>query len=94
MTEAADIIRDKRRHWAAPGGSHDRKVRILARWLPGALGGVPELPDAKARSMRFSFLRVAEDRHGVRRFESVDPRRNPRSLLWHSLGLQRVNSRL
>ena len=40
MTEAADIIRDKRRHWAAPGGAHDRKVHILARWLPGLAGAV------------------------------------------------------
>lgn len=40
MTQAADIIRDKRRHWAAPGGSHDRKVRILAAWLPGLVGVV------------------------------------------------------
>jgi lipopolysaccharide export system protein LptC len=40
MTEAADRIRDKRRHWAAPGGSHDRLVRFLARWLPGAVGVV------------------------------------------------------
>jgi lipopolysaccharide export system protein LptC len=40
MTEAADLIRDKRRHWAAPGGSHDRKVRFLARWLPGLVGVV------------------------------------------------------
>jgi lipopolysaccharide export system protein LptC len=40
MTEAADQIRDKRRHWAAPGGSHDRKVRFLARWLPGLVGVV------------------------------------------------------
>ncbi len=40
MTQAADIIRDKRRHWAAPGGSHDRKVRILAVWLPGLVGVV------------------------------------------------------
>jgi lipopolysaccharide export system protein LptC len=40
MTEAADTIRDKRRHWAAPGGSHDRKVRILAVWLPGLVGVV------------------------------------------------------
>jgi lipopolysaccharide export system protein LptC len=40
MTQAADIIRDKRRHWAAPGGSHDRKVHILARWLPGLVGVV------------------------------------------------------
>ncbi|MFM5948038.1 MAG: LPS export ABC transporter periplasmic protein LptC [Novosphingobium sp.] len=40
MTEAANIIRDKRRFWAAPGGSHDRKVRVLARWLPGLVGVV------------------------------------------------------
>ncbi|MFM5923577.1 MAG: LPS export ABC transporter periplasmic protein LptC [Novosphingobium sp.] len=40
MTEAADIIRDKRRLWATPGGSHDRKVQVLARWLPGLVGVV------------------------------------------------------
>ncbi|HCF25459.1 MULTISPECIES: LPS export ABC transporter periplasmic protein LptC [unclassified Novosphingobium] len=40
MTEAADIIRDKRRLWAAPGGSHDCKVHVLARWLPGLVGVV------------------------------------------------------
>ena len=38
MTEAADRIRNQRRQWAAPGGSHDRLIRILARWLPGAVG--------------------------------------------------------
>lgn len=40
MTQAADQIRDKRRLWAAPGGSHDRMVRFLAKWLPGAVGVV------------------------------------------------------
>lgn len=40
MTEAADRIRDQRRQWAAPGGSHDRLIRVLARWLPGAIGVV------------------------------------------------------
>ncbi len=40
MTEAADQIRDQRRLWAAPGGSHDRLVRRLARWLPGLVGVV------------------------------------------------------
>lgn len=40
MTEAADQIRDQRRHWAAPGGSHDRTVHLLARILPGAIGMV------------------------------------------------------
>ena len=38
MSLAADQIRDKRQHWAAPGGWHDRKVRLLAVWLPGAVG--------------------------------------------------------
>jgi lipopolysaccharide export system protein LptC len=40
LTQAADQIRDQRRLWAAPGGSHDRLVRVLARWLPGAVGVV------------------------------------------------------
>ncbi|MEY4238234.1 MAG: hypothetical protein RL339_835 [Pseudomonadota bacterium] len=40
MTEAADRIRNQRRQWAAPGGSHDRLIRMLARWLPGAVGVV------------------------------------------------------
>ncbi len=40
MTQAADQIRDQRRQWAAPGGSHDRMVRVLARWLPGLVGVV------------------------------------------------------
>ena len=40
MSQAADRIRDKRQHWAAPGGWHDRKVRLLAVWLPGAVGVV------------------------------------------------------
>ena len=38
MTIQADIIRDRRRHFAAPGGSHDRLVRFLATALPGAVG--------------------------------------------------------
>ena len=38
MSLAADRVRDKRQHWAAPGGWHDRKVRLLAVWLPGAVG--------------------------------------------------------
>lgn len=40
MTDAADRIRNQRRQWAAPGGSHDRLIRVLARWLPGAVGVV------------------------------------------------------
>ena len=38
MTQAADQIRDRRRHFALPGGSHDRVVRFLALALPGAVG--------------------------------------------------------
>lgn len=38
MTANADIMRDKRRHFAAPGGAHDRLVRTLARVLPAGIG--------------------------------------------------------
>jgi lipopolysaccharide export system protein LptC len=38
MTEAAEAIRDQRRAWATPGGSHDKLVRRLAVILPGAVG--------------------------------------------------------
>ena len=40
MSENAEQVRDRRQHWAAPGGWHDRKVRFLAVWLPGAVGVV------------------------------------------------------
>jgi lipopolysaccharide export system protein LptC len=40
MTQAADQIRDVRRLWAAPGGSHDKLIRALAVILPGAIGVV------------------------------------------------------
>lgn len=38
MTAEAEIIRNRRRAFAAPGGSHDRFVRFLSRYLPGAIG--------------------------------------------------------
>lgn len=40
MTQAADTIRDKRRAFALPGGSHDRTVRFLAKALPAGVGAV------------------------------------------------------
>ncbi|HMP56352.1 MAG TPA: LPS export ABC transporter periplasmic protein LptC [Novosphingobium sp.] len=40
MTAAADTIRDRRRAFAAPGGSHARLVRFLAKWLPAAIGAI------------------------------------------------------
>lgn len=40
MTQAADEIRDRRRAFAAPGGSLDRIIRILAIGLPALVGAV------------------------------------------------------
>lgn len=40
MTEQADQIRDRRRLFALPGGSHDRLVRFLARFLPAGIGAL------------------------------------------------------
>jgi lipopolysaccharide export system protein LptC len=34
----ADQQRDVRRHWARPGGTHDRLVGLLKNWLPVAVG--------------------------------------------------------
>ena len=38
MSVQADQQRNVRRHWARPGGSHDRTVRLLKNWLPVAVG--------------------------------------------------------
>jgi lipopolysaccharide export system protein LptC len=38
MSVQADQQRDVRRHWARPGGSHDRLVGTLKNWLPVAVG--------------------------------------------------------
>lgn len=40
MTAQADLIRDKRQHFAAPGGFHDRLIGFLAKALPAAIGVV------------------------------------------------------
>ncbi len=40
MSEEARQIRNRRRHFAAPGGSHDRLVAFLAKGLPAAIGVV------------------------------------------------------
>jgi lipopolysaccharide export system protein LptC len=40
MTREADLLRDRRRHFALPGGSHDRLVRWLAIALPAGIGAV------------------------------------------------------
>jgi lipopolysaccharide export system protein LptC len=38
MSIQADQQRHARRHWARPGGSHDRLVARLKNWLPIAVG--------------------------------------------------------
>ena len=40
MTDQADIIRNRRRLFAMPGGSHDRVVRFLNQALPAGIGAV------------------------------------------------------
>ncbi|MXP40370.1 LPS export ABC transporter periplasmic protein LptC [Altererythrobacter soli] len=70
MTVQADQIRDRRRAFAAPGGSLDRMVRWLAVGLPAAVGVIAALMIVTPLSPRgeVSFLldrnkvSVAEDR--------------------------------
>ncbi len=40
MTLRADQMRDRRQVFAAPGGSHDRMVRLLSMALPGLIGAL------------------------------------------------------
>jgi lipopolysaccharide export system protein LptC len=70
MTVQADQIRDRRRAFAAPGGSLDRMVRWLAVGLPAAVGVIAALMIVTPLSPRgeVSFLldrnkvSIAEDR--------------------------------
>lgn len=38
MTQSADLLRDKRRAFATPGGFHDGLIRFLGKLLPIAIG--------------------------------------------------------
>ena len=38
MSIQAEQQRNVRRHWARPGGSHDKLVRLLKNYLPVAVG--------------------------------------------------------
>lgn len=40
MSEKADIQRNKRQHIAAPGGAHDRKIKLLSVFLPLCVGAL------------------------------------------------------
>ncbi len=43
MTATADTLRNRRQVFAAPGGSHDRLIGLLARILPALIGMVAAL---------------------------------------------------
>ena len=62
MSQQAEAERNRRRHWAAAGGRHDKVVRTLQLGLPalvGALGAVMLLAPF-SRGSEISFL-VAKD---------------------------------
>ena len=42
-TQEAKALRSKRQHFAAPGGSHDRIVSLLAKLLPMGVGVIAAL---------------------------------------------------
>jgi lipopolysaccharide export system protein LptC len=43
MTAEADLLRDRRRAFAAPGGAHDRLIAQLAKYMPAAIGVIVAL---------------------------------------------------
>lgn len=40
MSKRADIQRSRRQHFAAPGGSHDRRIKIFSVLLPACVGAL------------------------------------------------------
>ena len=58
MTAQADLIRDKRRHFATPGGFHDRLIGVLGKALPAAIGVIAAVMILAPLSQRgeISFL--------------------------------------
>ncbi|KPL69228.1 hypothetical protein SZ64_14620 [Erythrobacter sp. SG61-1L] len=90
MTEQADILRKDRRRFAWPGGSHDRLVAVLARFLPALIGVVVALmiftPLAPRGEVSFILDRnkvaIAEDRLRVQNamYRGEDEKGRPFSL--------------
>ncbi len=58
MSVQAELQRNSRRHWARPGGSHDRLVGLLKSWLPVAVGVLAALLATApfARGDKVSFV--------------------------------------
>ena len=58
MTAQADLIRDKRRHFATPGGFHDRLIAVLGKALPALIGVIAAVMILAPLSQRgeISFL--------------------------------------
>jgi len=90
-TATAEILRDRRQHFAAPGGAHDRLIRRLATLLPAAIGVVVALMVLTPLTPRgeVSFLldrnkvAVAEDRLKVENamYRGEDDKGRPFSIL-------------
>ena len=57
-TQDAKVLRSRRQHWAAPGGTHDRLVKFLAAALPMGIGVIAALMVVSPLSPRgeVSFL--------------------------------------
>ncbi len=90
-TASAEKLRNRRQHFAAPGGSHDRLERRLATLLPAAIGVVVALmvltPLAPRGEVSFLLDRnkvaVAEDRLKVENamYRGEDAKGRPFSIL-------------
>ncbi|WEK45328.1 MAG: LPS export ABC transporter periplasmic protein LptC [Candidatus Andeanibacterium colombiense] len=69
-TASAEILRDRRQHFAAPGGAHDKLIRRLSTLLPAGIGVIAALmiltPLAPRGEVSFLLDRnkvaIAEDR--------------------------------
>lgn len=90
-TATADTLRDRRQHFAAPGGAHDRLIRRLSTLLPAAIGVVVALmvltPLAPRGEVSFLLDRnkvaIAEDRLKVENamYRGEDNKGRPFSIL-------------
>lgn len=69
MSLEAEIIRDHRRAFAAPGGSHDRLIGFLGKTLPAAIGVLAALMVISPLSPR-SEISFLLDRHKVQVVEN------------------------